>query len=158
MRTDWGRWRTAWATTALAVSPGCSLAASNQTSSLWWSQRNTIFAICNSCRRTSIAIYGYYLRTHLCAFHDEVPGHLYFTSHLLQPGWCNPGRRVMRVGLPHRFQEKSSLLDVTLHANILLKQIQTTHTKAGYTAQACHQWAHLMSPPCVGIMELRSVK
>lgn len=35
MRTDWGRWRTAWATTAFAVSPGCSRAASSQTSSLW---------------------------------------------------------------------------------------------------------------------------
>lgn len=65
------------------------------------------------CWWTTVNVHGDYLRAHLCAFHDEVPGHLDFTSHLLQPGWCDPGRGVMRVRLPHRFQEKSSLLDVT---------------------------------------------
>lgn len=53
-----------------------------------------------------------YLGTHLSAFHDEVSGHLQFPRYLLQPGRGNPGGGVMRIGLPHRFQEEPSLLDV----------------------------------------------
>lgn len=55
----------------------------------------------------------HYLNTHLCAFHDEIPGDLHFAGYLLQPGRGNPGRRVMGVGLSHGFQEQASLLDVT---------------------------------------------
>lgn len=53
-----------------------------------------------------------YLGTHLSAFHDEVSGHLQFPRYLLQPGRSDPGGGVMRICLPHRFQQETSLLDV----------------------------------------------
>lgn len=53
-----------------------------------------------------------YLGTHLSAFHDEVSGHLQFPCYLLQPGRGDPCRRVMRIGLPNRFQQEASFLDV----------------------------------------------
>lgn len=59
-----------------------------------------------------------YLRAHLCAFHDQVPGYLKFASHLLQPGRRNPGRRVMGIGFPHRFQKQAGLLDVTRNTEL----------------------------------------
>jgi len=36
----------------------------------------------------------------LAALHDEVPGGLHLTRHLLQAGRGDPGRRVVRVRLP----------------------------------------------------------
>ena len=36
----------------------------------------------------------------LAALHDEVPGGLHLTIHLLQAGGGDPGRRVVRVRLP----------------------------------------------------------
>ncbi|TNN37700.1 hypothetical protein EYF80_052132 [Liparis tanakae] len=42
-----------------------------------------------------------------------VPGHLQLPGDLLQPGGGDPGRRVMRIGLPHGLQQQASLLDVT---------------------------------------------
>ena len=54
-----------------------------------------------------------HLGTHLGALHDEVTSHLQLARHLLQPGGGDPGRGVVGVGLPHRLEQKTSLLDVT---------------------------------------------
>lgn len=53
------------------------------------------------------------LGAHLCSFHDEVSSHLEFAGDFLQPGRCNPGRRMMRIGLPYRLQEQTGFLDIT---------------------------------------------
>ncbi len=45
-------------------------------------------------------------------FHDKIPGGLHLASDLLQPSRGNPGRRVVRVGFSHRFQQQPRLLDV----------------------------------------------
>lgn len=183
MRTDCGRWRTACATTALAVSPGCSLAASSHTSSLWWVERNAhinrrsrIILTYQQTRLTSVvqmnkwhraiaeALNRYntpvsiihYLNTHLCAFHDEVSGHLQFPGHLLQPGRGNPCRWMMRIGLPHWFKQQTGLLDVT--GRTKSKMCQARLNRRPINTPVWPLCLYLMSPPCVGIMELRSVR
>lgn len=45
--------------------------------------------------------------------HDEVAGVLQFAGDLLQAGRGYPGGRVLRVGLPHRLQQQTRLLNVT---------------------------------------------
>lgn len=57
-----------------------------------------------------------YLGAHLRPLHNEVPSYLQLPGDLLQAGRCDPGWRVVRVCLPHRLEEESRLLDVTVRA------------------------------------------